>query len=89
MYYAYVLQSVAEGELYKGSTESYLKRLEEHNRGECQFTKDKLPWKLIFVQEFNNKQEALARKKELQKCNKEYLQWLVKQPQNVLNNLDR
>ncbi len=89
MFYAYVLQSLLSGDTYKGSTESYHKRLEEHNRGECQFTRDKLPWRLIFVQGFDNKHDALVRKKELQKCNIEYLQWLVKQPLNILNHMDR
>ena len=89
MYYAYVLQSLVADDFYKGSTDSYLKRLEAHNKGECQLTRNKLPWKLIFVQAFHSKHDAFVRKKELQKCNKEYLEWLVKQPQNILNSLDR
>jgi len=89
MYYAYVLQSLSAGDFYKGSTNRYVERLEAHNKGECQFTRDRLPWKLIFVQKFDTKHDALARKKELQKCNKEYLEWLAKQPQNILNSLDR
>ena len=88
MYYVYILESIVDGDFYKGSTEDYLKRLAEHNSGESKFTKTKMPWKLIFVREFNNKQEALIEEKRLKKCNKEYLRWLILQSQNILNNID-
>ena len=84
MYYVYILESLKNGDYYKGSTENYLKRFEEHNRGEGQYTKSQCPWKIIFVQIFYNKREALIREKQLKKCNKEYLRWLIQQPQNIL-----
>jgi len=34
MYYVYILESLVDGDFYKGSTEDYLKRLERHNNGE-------------------------------------------------------
>ena len=87
MYYVYILESFSNGDYYKGSSENYLKRFEEHNRGESQYTRCQCPWKLIFVQVFNTKSEALKREKQLKKCNKEYLRWLIIQPQNILNNV--
>jgi len=84
MFYVYILESEIDGDFYKGSTEDYLKRLAEHNRGESQFTRSKMPWKLIFVREFNDKRAALIEEKRLKKCNKEYLRWLILQPVNVL-----
>ena len=87
MYYVYILESLSNGDYYKGSTENYLKRFEEHNCGESQYTRSQCPWKLIFVQVFNTKSEALKREKQLKKCNKEYLRWLIIQPQNILNNV--
>ena len=89
MYYVYILESLLDGDFYKGITENYLKRIEQHNNGECQFTRTKLPWKLIFVQEFLSKKEALIQEKKLKRCNKEYLRWLINQPINILDNLDR
>ena len=84
MFYVYILESEIDGDFYKGSTEDYVKRLAEHNRGESQFTRSKMPWKLIFVREFNDKRAALIEEKRLKKCNKEYLRWLILQPVNAL-----
>ena len=85
MYYVYILESLLNGDYYKGSSENYLRRLEEHNLGESQYTRSLRPWKLIFVQAFEGKTEALKREKQLKKCNKEYLKWLITQPLNILN----
>jgi predicted GIY-YIG superfamily endonuclease len=45
-----------------------------------------MPWKLIFVIEFESKRDALIEEKRLKRSNKIYLQWLIKQPVNILNN---
>ena len=90
MHYVYILESLVDGDYYKGSSENYEKRLEEHNKGESQFTRIKCPWKLIFVQAFETKREALIRERQLKKCNKQYLRWLIEQPTNILKySLDR
>ena len=81
----YVLESLIDGDFYKGSSENYLKRLQEHNRGESKFIRTKGPWKLIFAQAFETKRAALIQEKKLKKCNKEYLQWLMTEPCNILN----
>jgi putative endonuclease len=86
MYYVYILESLVDGDFYKGSTSDYLKGLDSHNRGESRFTRSKLPWKIVFVQEFEGKTEALIQEKKLKRCNKEYLRWLIMQPVNILNN---
>ena len=86
MYYVYILESISDSDFYKGSTENYWKRLEQHNSGDSQFTRSKMPWRLIFVQQFDNKRAALIEEKRLKKCNKVYLQWLINQPVNILNN---
>ena len=85
MYYVYILESLLNGDYYKGSTENYAERLEQHNRGESQYTRSLIPWKLIFVQAFETKTEALKREKQLKRCNKEYLRWLITQPFNILS----
>jgi putative endonuclease len=90
MYYVYILESLMDGDFYKGFTTDYLKRLEQHNAGESKFTKIKIPWVLIYVESFGTKQEALIREKKLKRSNKAYLKWLIDQPSNLLNNkLDR
>jgi putative endonuclease len=90
MYYVYILESEVNGDFYKGSTGNYQKRLEQHNNGESKFTSTLCPWKLIFVQKFATKSQALIQEKKLKHCNKEYLKWLISQPVNILlNSLDR
>ncbi|MEP7254870.1 MAG: GIY-YIG nuclease family protein [Ferruginibacter sp.] len=84
MYYVYILESSVDSDFYKGSTKDYLKRLIEHNSGQSKFTKTKIPWKLVFVQGFNTKKDALVEEKRLKKCNKEYLRWLIIQPVNII-----
>ena len=85
MYYVYIIESETSGIFYKGSTGDYLKRLLQHNEGINEYTRSKGPWKLIFVREFASRAEAIAEEKRLKKCNKTYLQWLIKQPVNILN----
>jgi putative endonuclease len=89
MWYVYILESLVDGDYYKGYSQNYLNRLAQHNNGESKFTSIKKPWKLIFVQEFEDKSLAIKREKQLKKCNKLYLQWLVEQSCNILKKLDR
>jgi putative endonuclease len=84
MFYVYILESLSNGDFYKGCTENYIERLEQHNRGESQYTRSLCPWKLIFAQAIKTKSEALRRERQLKRCNKEYLRWLVNQPENIL-----
>ena len=86
MYFVYIIESIRDGDFYKGSTKDYIRRLEQHNSGESQFTRSKMPWKLIFVSSFESKKEALIEEKRLKRSNKKYLQWLINQPVNILNN---
>ena len=87
MYYVYIIESLIDGDYYKGSTADYTKRVEQHNRGESSFTKTKLPWKLVFLQAFDTKREALIREKQLKRCNKEYLRSLIHSPVNILTSI--
>ena len=86
MYYVYIIESLVDGDFYKGSTNNYAKRLEEHNGGKSKFTSSKMPWKLIYVEAFETRKESLIKEKKLKRCNKEYLKWLITQPGNILNN---
>jgi putative endonuclease len=85
IFYVYILESLIDGDFYKGSTSDYTRRLEEHNNGASKFTRSKRPWKLVFVQAFPILRDALIQEKKLKRCNKEYLRWLIQQPVNILN----
>lgn len=86
MYYVYIIESGQSGIFYKGSTSDYYRRLSQHNEGINKYTKGKGPWRLIFVQKFETRFEALAQEKKLKRCNKEYLAWLITQPVNIINS---
>jgi len=84
MYYVYIIESITDGTLYKGFSMDFLQRLEDHNAGKSQYTATKIPWKLVFVQQFETKREALQREKSLKRTNSTYLRWLIDQPINLL-----
>jgi len=46
------------GQYYVGSTNNPNRRLHEHNIGYCKSTKHKLPYSLVFCQEFDTIKEA-------------------------------
>ncbi len=48
-WYVYILRSDADGTYYKGSSEDYVQRFEDHNAGKSQYTSTKCPWQLICV----------------------------------------
>lgn len=58
MYFVYILKSLKDGTFYKGQTENIDKRLEEHNRGKCSATRNKLPWMLVHVEICSSRNEA-------------------------------
>jgi putative endonuclease len=62
-YYSYVLRSLENGMLYKGSTENIVNRLATHNSGKVRFTSRHLPWELILVEEFDSRADAMKREK--------------------------
>ena len=84
MFYVYILKSLKDGTYYKGFTEDYKKRLEEHNSGLSRFTSGKLPWQLIYVEAHSTKKDALIREKKLKKCKSDYFEWLALQNSNML-----
>jgi len=66
MYSVYVLYSEKFGKTYIGFTSDLLNRMRSHNHyGTDGFTKPYRPWKLIYVEMFELKSEAMKREKEL------------------------
>ncbi|MGZ3951518.1 MAG: GIY-YIG nuclease family protein [Flavisolibacter sp.] len=84
MYYTYIIESISTGIYYKGSTGDYLRRLEEHNTGINVYTRGKGPWKLVYLQVFETRAEAVKQERRLKRCNKQYLNWFIKEPTNIL-----
>jgi len=65
MYYTYVLRSEADHNLYIGFTEDLEKRLIQHNEGKVPSTEKRRPFKLIYYEACNIKDDAIAREKAL------------------------
>ena len=63
MYYTYILASLKDNSYYVGSTSDIKQRLSYHNTGKSRYTKRKMPWNLIYSEEFLSL--SLARKREL------------------------
>ncbi|PIR92743.1 hypothetical protein COU01_00135 [Candidatus Falkowbacteria bacterium CG10_big_fil_rev_8_21_14_0_10_44_15] len=63
MYYVYILYSKKLKKRYIGSSNDLQRRLVEHNSGNCSFTSQGTPWKLIYYEVF--KFEKDARQEEL------------------------
>jgi len=64
-HYVYVLRSQKDEKFYVGYTKNVQKRLEEHNSGHVQSTKDRRPLKLIYWEGCINQQDATRREKYL------------------------
>jgi putative endonuclease len=79
MYYVYLLHSAEAREFYVGFTEDFIKRVKAHNAGEVTSTKLKRPWKIIYLEGYLNKQDALGREKFLKSgSGKKYLRKQLK-----------
>ena len=64
-YYVYVLQSEKDGKYYVGYTKDLNVRFEQHQKGQVQSTKSRLPFKLIYYEASISKEDALKREKHL------------------------
>ncbi len=68
MYTVYILKSDTTGKRYIGYTEDLDERIQRHNRGLTQTTRNiGRNWKIIYKEEFKDKKEALLREKTLKK----------------------
>lgn len=65
MFYVYAMESTKIGTLYVGFSKDPRKRLAKHNRRENISTKNGIPWKLIYLEGYLDKGDALSREKFL------------------------
>jgi putative endonuclease len=65
MYYTDVLQSMNDMNFYTDYTKDLKLRFEQHNKGLVESTKDRRPFKLIYYESCQNKDDAIRREKYL------------------------
>jgi putative endonuclease len=59
LHFTYIIESLTTGKWYYGSTSNLDRRLDGHNSGLNVSTRNRGPWKFIFVRQFKNKKEAV------------------------------
>ena len=57
----YVLQSLTDNRTYVGSTDNFERRFKQHNCGQVKSTKHRIPFKVLFIEEFSTLSEARKR----------------------------
>ncbi len=67
MWYVYVLQSIKTGRYYIGYSKHPEIRLHQHNSGKVRSTKHYVPYKIVRIEEYQTKTEAIKRERELKK----------------------
>ncbi len=63
MHYVYVLKSKKDNNLYIGCTEDLNRRLVYHNSGKVRSTKSRLPFELLYFEEYYDKYEAFYKER--------------------------
>ena len=77
-YSVYILQSEKDGSYYIGYSQDLIKRLEQHNSSKSGYTATKNPWKMVYVEEYETKTEAIKREKFLKRQrNKAFYKTLI------------
>lgn len=67
MNYTYIVEC-ADGTLYTGWTNDIEKRLAAHNEGRgAKYTRSRTPVKLVHLEEFSTKEEAMSREWEIKR----------------------
>lgn len=61
MYKVYILQSLKDKRTYVGYTDNLNRRLSEYNSGRNKSTKNRVPFKLLFSEDFESRKEAKKR----------------------------
>ena len=63
MFFTYVLRSKKDNKLYVGFTKDLEKRLEKHNKGLVDSTKDRMPLEIVYYEACLNEEKAIKREK--------------------------
>jgi putative endonuclease len=65
MYFVYILQSEKDGSYYTGQTQNVADRLVRHNAGAVPSTRRKMPYRIVYQEEFATRAEAIRRESEI------------------------
>ena len=78
MWYAYILHSKKIDRFYVGYTDNLEWRLQRHNEGWGRYTKNGIPWELVYFEEYENKSDVLKRESVIKKKkSRKYIEYLI------------
>ncbi len=87
--YMYILKC-SNGQYYTGSTKNLDRRLRQHQSGEgAEFTKNHLPFELVYFEKFKRIDEAFLREKQIQKWSIAKKEALIKGDFALLSQLSK
>ncbi len=66
-YFVYILESETNGKRYTGFTEDVEERLKRHNSGKVKSTAPNRPYKVLYIEKFEEVDSAKKRELELKK----------------------
>jgi putative endonuclease len=64
-HFVYIIQSLKDDRFYIGETTDVNARLQFHNARKQRSTRNRVPFRLVKVEEFETRQEALKREKQI------------------------
>ncbi|MBA3663219.1 MAG: GIY-YIG nuclease family protein [Bacteroidetes bacterium] len=83
-HFVYIIYSETKDIYYKGETSEVNQRLHQHNNNLSRFTADKGPWKLVFIEEFETRSEALKKEKQIKRLNRKSIEKIINSNFNKL-----
>ena len=90
MYSVYILASRRNGTLYIGVTNSLRTRLEQHRSGEgSEFVKQYGVYRLVYVENYERPDEAIAREKQLKRWKRDWKIRLIERDNLDWSDLSR
>jgi len=84
-HYVYIIFSQNTSKYYRGYSTNPYKRLISHNKNESNYTKNKGPWELVYIELLETKKLALVREKALKKYSRKQIEELLGSSKNLLN----
>jgi len=83
-FYVYVLQGEKDKTVYIGYTNDLKRRFEEHSKGLCPSTKDKIPLRIAAYEAYSSEIDARIRERRLKQFKNSYKE-LLKRIENCLH----
>ncbi len=76
--FLYIIYSNSKDRYYVGHSDNLLRRIPEHNAGQCKSTRSGIPWILVYSKPFNSRAEAMKEEYRIKKMkSRKYIEKLI------------